>query len=920
MGRKTFNRPPGNSLEDRAKQQREARDRRIALIKKMKSTATRSAAAADSLAVETPQSHSRRDVDAYLTALAAMPLYPIGTNAEVPLAPWYRTFVRSALDAMNGGGDQVVMSWPLSQTCPSGIVGLLTVAAVGCARRTRIDFQGVAVPAFEQADKLRTVLYPYARSTHAAARQVQVDSTQFGSIHFDHLMRCLDGNAETGTKDYHQVLARVRRLRKGVVDGDSFGEFEHPILDELVPHGPPKGERPANGELLWRTKSKTDIGKFSRSGAADDPTTAAYYIYTIRAKDRLGEQLRAIKDSPDLVIIDLSQAARARLGWNWPSRAKDAIKRVREVQPDTGILALTDDPWVYRLTRFELLGSRKSGKKGKTVPAPGRVVFSPERSLLADAGRSRPEFEGATEISIDGFFGEVDRTIEKLRILARGLADRGDASAAAIVREIIATVRRSASLPGSLAAFVQFLEAETTTAMAADLFASYRVAANLTALSDARSLASQLDTESQATAGAGELMRSLEAATPMASLLNEALQAPLRSSSRSLVVFRSEMIAEFAASELLQSNIRLKGRLEKDMIRFGAAPLVATVSATSQAFRNQFKRIILVAPTSAAILATFAEPWLPEHMAVLADADTLAFAARDAERLACELDEEPVARRLHDFAAQAHRRVTEIGRHAVRFDNEMPPEDIEFPSGMLVDLSGGGRGERNLIDIQMRNGQRILARQSTYIVVRGDGATATAPPFIEMPASAIRIGEEVCVIGPAFVERARTLVSFRATAAAEIREYHSQVAARFDGLPGDSISKRLRFLVSTMGDPPTSPHTARYWVSLDEEIEKELHEVVPHAPQDRETFLRFTAALGIGAKLAENFWRWAVVAQRSHRVRAGNVFHDAFRGILTDPHAALAENIERGEEIRALRSMAEDYVATVAKIVKVKTR
>ena len=917
MGRKTFNRPPGKSLEDRAQQQREVRDRRAELIKKMKSTATRTAAAVDSLAVETPQSHSRRDVDAYLTALAAMPLYPLGSNAEVPLAPWYRTFARSALEAMNGSGDQVVMSWPLSQTCPSGIVGLLTVAAVGGARRTSIHFQGAEESVFEQAEKLRTVLYPYARSTHAAARQVQVDSTQLGSIHFDHLKRYLDENAETGTKDYHQVLARVRQLKKGVVEGDSFGEFKHPILDELVPHGPPKGERPANGELLWRTKSKTDIGKFSRSGAADDPATAAYYIYTIRAKDRLDEQLRAIKDSPDLVIIDLSRAARARLGWNWPSQARDAIKRVREVQPDTGILALTDDPWVYRLTRFELLGSRKPGKKGKTVPAAGRVVFSPERSLLADADRSRPEFKGATEISIGGFFGEVDRTIEKLRILARGLADRGDASGAAIVREIIATVRRSASLPGSLAAFVRFLEAETTTAMAADLFASYRVGANLTALSDARSLASQLDAESLATAGADGLMRSLETATPMASLLNEALQAPLRSSSRSLVVFRSEMIAEFAASELLESNTKLKGRLEKDMIRFGAAPLVATVSATSQAFRNQFKRIILVAPTSSAILATFAEPWLPEQMAILADADTLAFAARDAERLACELDVEPVARRLRDFAVQANKRVTEIGRHAVRFDNEMPPEDIEFPSGMLVDLSGGGRGERNLIEIQMRNGQRILARQSTYIVVRGDGATA--PPFIEKAASAIRVGEEVCVIDPAFVERARTLVSFRATAAAEIREYHSQVAARFDGLPGDSISKRLRYLVSTMGDPPTSPHTARYWVSLDEEIEKELHEVVPHAPQDRETFLRFTAALGIGAKLAENFWRWAVVAQRSHRVRAGTVFHDAFRGILTDPHAALAENIERGEEIRALRSMAEDHVATVAKIMKVKT-
>ena len=917
MGRNTFNRPPGDSLEDRAQKRREARDRRIALINKRKNIKTRPDAGVGFQEADTSQLHSRRDSDAYMTALAAIRLYPLGSNAEVPLSPWYRAFVQSAMDAMNGGGDQVVMSWPLSQTCPSGIVDLLAVAAVGGAQRTHIDILGSQELAFEQADKLRVVLYPYARSTHAAARQVQVDSAQLGSIHFDHVKRYLDDNAETGTKDYHQVLSRVRQLTKETVHGDSIGEFEHPILDELVPHGPSKGERPANGELLWRTKSKTDIGKFSRSGSADDPSTAAYYIYTIRAKDRLDEQLRAIKESLDLVIFDFCRAARARLGLNWLSQARVAIKQIRKVQPKAGLLALTDDPWVYRLFRFELLGTRKSGKRAKTVAAAGRVVFSPERSILADASRSQPEFEGAREISIDGFFGNVDRAIENLRALARGLAERGDASAAAVVREVIATVRRSASLPGSLTAFGRFLETETTTAMAADLFSAYRVGTNLAAVRDVRSLASQLDTELQAAECAVEVMSSLEQATPMASLLDEALQAPLRSSSRSLVVFRSEMIAEFAVSELSPVNAKLKGKLKKDMIRFGAAPLVATVSATSLAFRNQFKRIILVAPTSSAILAMFAEPWLPERMTILADADTLAFAAKDAERLARELDEEPVARRLKDFAAQAHRRVTEIGRHSVRFESEMPPEDIEFPSGKLVDLSGGGV-ERNLIEIQMRNGQRILARQSTYIVVRDAGAIGSS--FIEKPASGIRIGEEVCVIGPEFVERARTLVSLRATAAAEIREYHSQVAARFDRLPGDSKSGRLRYLVSAMGDPPISPDRARYWISLDDEIEKELHEVVPHAPQDRGTFLRFTDALGIGTKLAETFWRWAVVAQRSHRVRASTVFHDAFRGILTDPHAALAENIERGEEIRALRSMAEDHVTTVAKVVKEKAR
>jgi hypothetical protein len=75
--------------------------------------------------------------------------------------------------------------------------------------------------------------------------------------------------------------------------------------------------------------------------------------------------------------------------------------------------------------------------------------------------------------------------------------------------------------------------------------------------------------------------------------------------------------------------------------------------------------------------------------------------------------------------------------------------------------------------------------------------------------------------------------------------------------------------------------------------------------------MRFTGALGIGEGMASNFWRWAVVAHRSHRLRYGNVFHDAFRGILTDPHTAMASNRNRTDQIRLLRSMADEHVAVV---------
>lgn len=915
MKRRRHDRRPYSGLEKRAQQRKEHMERKAALLEGMRSTANQQVSRQEDKKAETRTTRPNRNVEAYLQALTDMPFYRLGSRARAYLAPWYQALVQSALEAINDGGARTVMTWPLSQPCPSGILDLIALGATASALPTQVVIAGQREDAREQADGLRAVLYPYARSTHAAARQVQVDRNQLGSLHFDHEKRCLDGQAAPGTKDYHQVLSRVRQLTGRAFDGQSYVEFEHPILDELVPHGPPDGPHPANSELLWRTRSKTDIGQLSRSGAADDPASATYYMYTVRASDAVGKILAAITESPHLFIIDLSRTGRGRLDWNWQAQARNAINEVRKMHPATAILALVDDPWTYRVARFEVLGSQASGKKGKVFAAPGRVVFAPENDILVESSERGPNFEGPTNIEVDGFFGDSDRLIERHRSLAHVLANRGSPSEAATVRDMIATIRRSACLPGSLASFSEFLEAETTTAMAADIFAAYRIGANLTSLSDVRSLASQLDDGQQIVTNARELMRSLESETPMALLLHDSMQALLRSSSRSLVVFRSDMIAEFATSELTRRIPKLKHRLDNDMVRLGGSELIATVSAAHVSFRNQFKRMILVAPTRSSILATFAEPWLPDLVVILADADTLAFAAKDAERLASELDDGQVPERLLLFASRALARVSEIGRHAVRLDNELPSEDIEFPTGTVIDLTGGAHGDQDLLEIRMRNGQKILSRRSTGIVVRHDGAATLA--FIEKPASAVKVDEEVCVIGPAFIERARSLLNVRGTAAAEIREYHNQVDSRFAALPGDSRMDRLRHLVAEMGEPRVSPGTARYWISLEQELEKELHEVVPHAPQDRDTFLRFTAALGIGQRLAESFWRWAVVAQRSHRLRSAIVFHDAFRGILTDPHAALAENVDRTDEIRALRSMAEGHVATVAEIERV---
>ncbi|NSY40128.1 hypothetical protein GKC28_18015 [Leisingera sp. ANG59] len=906
MARKRhFQKPTRTDLDDRAEQRRKALNKRQKLLSKMAKTSAAKKQSAKSAKKVVPERH-RRDVERYMAALAAQPFYQIGQLEVAEVTPAYSKLVRSAAEVASDGSVQVIMPWPPVRVSPSAISGLLVLAAVGSAKAEKLVFQNGTELGRRRADKVRAVVFPYARSTHAQARQVLIGRDTIGEVNFEHLKRYI-GGGDDAAKDYHQVMTRVRKLTGRTTDGRNFNEFKHPILDEIIPHASPRGERSSNSTLLWRTRSKTDIARHSRTGKADDPSKADFFLYTLRPSTRLRSDLKAIKPSPDLLILDITRNARNRLGWDWVDKAAELVACLREVHPETGILAIADDPWTYRTARFDILGKRPLKPKGKLIPAPGEVVFSEVPEIIRTAAVSTSSFEGGNRIKVDGFFGDAGHRIEAIRRLANSLSDKGDPQGADTARSVIATVRRTASLPGSLAELSRFLERETSTATANDLLSVYRVTADLATLNDPRSLASQIDTEEGDLASARSLMSTFDVATPMSSLLETALGPALRASSKSIFVFRSDLVAEFAADRLGNAEPKLTPRIESEFIRFGGERVLKTVSDLPAAARNQFKRVVIVAPTRTAILTTLTQLWLPEDVTVLADADTLAFAARDANRLADEINIEQLAARLRAFATQANSRVEEIGRHVVRF--EMPTDDVEFPNGAVVDLSGSARGERNLIQIALKNGQRIIARNSTPIVLREDGAATTS--FVERPASQVRTGDEVCVIGHGFIERARTLVNIRATAAEEIRDYHELVTQRVAAMAEATIISKLRSIVAAMGEPAVAPETARYWVDLADEIEKPLHDVVPHAPQDEKTFMRFAAALGISERMAANFWRWAVLAQRSHRVRYGNVFHDAFRGILTDPHAAVASNRDRTEQIRELRSMAEEHVAIV---------
>ena len=420
--------------------------------------------------------------------------------------------------------------------------------------------------------------------------------------------------------------------------------------------------------------------------------------------------------------------------------------------------------------------------------------------------RRAPQWTGGTHILADGFTGQLDGPLSRLRVIAKKLRDRGNPDASDAARSIVAKLRRSVSLPGSLAELSEFLEREAGDAIAADNMAAYRVSGDLAILDDPRHGATQIGSDelSSARTEVSRLVAASEAATPMASLLEEALAPTMRASSRTAFVFRNEMIADFALDRLSRKFDKLESKLESGVIRFTSRQGFSDLAGLASGLRNQFKRAIIVAPTRQSALEILSQPWLPDEVTLLADSDTLRFSARDAARLASQLDQPELKERLDRFAAAANARVQEIGAHVVALDEAIAPaDDVEFPFGSIIDLSGSHRGDRRLLELEMNSGQRILARPRTGLVLR-DG-TRSVPRFIEVAAINVSVGDEVCVISPGFVEKARTLLNITTAAAEEIRDYHDLVRKRFAALPGATPGERLRALCAKWGNLPFTP-------------------------------------------------------------------------------------------------------------------
>lgn len=894
-------------LQGRFDQRQAAAGLRDQLARQMADSFAKRAAAA------TPPPRPQRPSAAYVHALGELPLYQVGSQQPLGVSPAYRKLVEIIAKSASEGGRRTVLFWPASEISLAAGAVLTCLADCLAAPPVQVVFESEPVSALSTPIGLRTLLFPAASTAHRPLKDVYVDKETISRCHTHHHARATRLPTEAALADYHQVLSRVKTLTGLARDGKVYDEFRHPNLDEVVASGPLSGPMPDYGHLLWHARAKTDLRLHTRTGLADNPKAAPFFSFTLRAADAANAKIVAATLPIDVLMIDLTRRGRARLGLIWRDRVCELVAKVEAAHRGIGVVALTDDPWTFDVVRFAALATEtKVRGKADLKACPSEVVFATDSAVAAPAEGAAVEWRGCERILVEGFGGELVTELAQLRALAATASDAGDARGAETVRRLMGRLRSAASLPASLGALSAFVTSEMGRAVAAEQVAAYEVNGLISDLTEVGSVLSQVayDDLTASIAKARALREAVVRATPMSGLLKKAVQRFLGSSSKCLFVFQSDLIAELAYKDLVAQMPDLEGRIDNGMIHFTDLQGAADIASLPDGERNQFYRLILVGPTRAQLLGWMAKPWLPKELLILLDLDTMRATSRDARRLSLYPEFAPLKGRLALLAQKTAETVGRLGGATIKLDSlEAPLPDVELPMGTVVDMAGPSRTPRDLIEFTLSNALKVIARPRTRLVSRLPSQALVS--YGETEASKVGEGDEICVMGQAFIEKMRPLLNISAVAAEEIRSYHDVVRERFRDIPGVSVSARLRAVSERMGEPRVDPAKMRYWVTLDDEADKALHDVVPHAPRDRDTFLRFMKALGVPKGTSLRFWAWAVIEQRSVRQRVGSVLYDAYRSILVDPHGADASQLDRLSGVKAVRSAAEQFVATV---------
>jgi hypothetical protein len=848
-------------------------------------------------------------------ALHDIKLLYADSTSPMPPAAAYSELAEAILRVASSGVSESVLCWPAPNISLAASNALAVVASWS-------DCDPLPTGAgFAQPRELRALYFPWSPRTRLPLASVYVSKDQIHDTHVKHLQRYEAVSTRSGGLwDLHVSLIRVRDLDGRARDGSSHVELLHPALYELVPtslcgaHGNEQVTA-----LLDRVRAKTQLKELSPSRLADNPETAPYCLFGAQAKAAIDVGVARIPARLSVILLDLTKSGRARFNDEWQYPIARFISLLRSKSPSVPILAVTDDPWVHRELIWKQL--KKVVNPSDKRPSPESAVFVADH-LVARQQAPPPLYSGCANIIARGFAGKLDALLNRIGQLKSRAAKIEDAPAEALLTNLAALLRRCANLSSGINDLGSYVVKEAGDDAAIHIMAAYQAPKLLAEIErlEGPLAQSRRGPLNDLCRDARELWMSQREETPMAMLLADTLGSYLRNSSRTVVLFRKQMLSDHAADALVghpDIGDSVRNRLNNGMLRFVDSIGFREASSLPPRERHQTSTAILVSPTRNQALALMTEPWLPNDIIILSDARTLAAIARDAAQLAAMPAFSVFSGRLRTLQSAARAEAQAVSGIKIDFSPQIaPPVDAEFPTTTVIDLTGTPRSQDEiLVRIDTEDSQTILARKRTRLVCFDD--SSAVPVYRPVTAGEADVGDAICVITDDFVDMARTRLDITHAACEEMRNYHFLVRELYSKIPGDSDRSKRRHVAQLMNQLASddrgqvTPENVGYWVDLESQFALPLEEVTPHAPRHWETFERFMTALGLPRVVAERYWHWAVIHTRSNRLSAALRLHDAYMGILIAPHAAEAENPKRLTDIRALRTAAEGFVSRI---------
>ena len=868
------------------------------------------------------------DTMAVLRKMSFVDLEAEGPRQYTPLNRSTLTLLELFLHALRNRDSAAVLQWPRGVRDLSILHPLAMLAILGSPQvRLSGSFKWCsAVPDF------RTIYFPWrGNGTGTTQRRILVDRDQITKHNNLHLTRRQVGEGELSPQlgNLHVTLGHLHNLKSRDV---SRPHLAHPTLGEFYAtfgalgceNAPLPFAGPAH-ELFGRVRHGAGLDQMiDHRGEISQPATAPFGFFGVcpRTNVKAVLQHNALSSGrpSDICILDLGPPGLSRLGHDWEDRVRTFLQTLTMLQPETPVIAVTQDIYVHRRLLQLLAAAELTANAAKSDRSGSRIIVRSSDNCFSPD----PEIGDVTGVKFQ-FHSAGGQGAAALQAISEAARKSSDSSAAGLLRQMMGSFRRAMSLPCGLAMAHEVLnDADAGAAIFLERRSAGTVLSTVKRQIDLSSDSGQRARLLEVEGALESAFNEFEADTPIGSMLAEIAKGLGRKSSPSVIAFASDYELQLGKRRICAvddgPDEQLTKKVANGFVRLVTLQTLDTELANIEAgkSRNSWKRLVLVAPPRDQFAILLGRKWLPEEIIVIADREFVSRLGATYRILAAHPDlagQGKIGGRLAVAAAAAEAEAS--ARAVAPVDLELDSRDPAPADDRVIDLTGeDDDDDQEVIEISLESG-RIMRVRPRSLIIRHD-RFADINPFQRATAHEIVKGNTIVVPNEAFVHEARRVLPVRILAQTRVQIYHAAVEAALPSIPGDSRAAKARYIVAHLrsaGARPVVEATVLDWLNVAEHKQLPADRLRPHAPQHWPEFRAFMQVLKVHPQLAESIWREGIEPLRIDRRRAGARMAQAFVSVLVDPHGGsggMPTEVKDG--ITRLRQQAMEHLDGVLSV------